>query len=769
MTRSKNFFNVLVIAASMMLGISCSSDCNTDKEMDSFIEDLMSQMTLQEKIGQLNLPTAGDDIVTGPASDADISKLLDKGLVGGLFNVKGAEKVREVQEYAVSHHRLGIPLIFGLDVIHGYRTTFPIPLGMAATWNVEATEEAAHIAAVEASCDGIGWTFSPMVDIAHDARWGRIAEGAGEDPYLGSRLAEAYVRGYQGHDLKAEGSMMACVKHYALYGAPDGGRDYNTADMSRMRMFNMYLAPYKTAVDAGVGSLMSAFNEVEGLPCGCNSWLLKDVLRDDWGFKGMVVADYNAIEEMTVRGLGGLTDCSAKSLKAGMDMDMVTGGFVNNLEDALEKGLVEEADIDQACRRILEMKYKLGLFDDPYKFCNEEKAARVILSDEHRAIARKTAAESFVLLKNKNNLLPLDKTAKIAVIGPIADNKGEMLGTWSVASEDNDAVSILEGLTKASQGWVCFARGCQLCYDETTQLHMSAANLNTPEKSVHRDSHSAEILKGEAIWKALSSDVIVAVLGESKNMSGEGASRTDISIPDAQKDLLKALKATGKPIVLVLTTGRPLTLTWEDENVDAILNIWFPGTEAGDAVADVIFGEVSPSGKLPVSFPRSVGQLPFYYNASSTGRPANPDKFARYVSNYIDESVLPLYPFGYGLSYTTFEYGEVKCDKAAYKMNEVITVSAKVTNSGKVDGYETVQLYVRDVIASVSRPLKELKGFEKVFLKAGESKTVTFSLNKNDLSFYDNELVCKTEAGEFQVSVGGDSNTLNSTTFTISE
>ena len=656
---------------------------------------------------------------------------------------------------AVEQSRLKIPMIFGMDVIHGYETVFPIPLGLSCTWDMNLIERSARIAAIEASADGINWTFSPMVDIARDARWGRIAEGSGEDAYLGSQIAKAMVKGYQGNDLSKNNTIMACVKHYALYGAAEAGRDYNTTDMSHQRMYNEYFPPYKAAVEAGAGSVMASFNEVDGIPATANKWLMTDVLRKQWGFKGFVVTDYTGINEMIDHGIGDLQTASARALMAGIDMDMVGEGILLTTQKSLKEGKVTLAQINAACRRILEAKYMLGLFDDPYKYCDENRAKTEVFTAAHRKEARSTAAQSFVLLKNQNNVLPLKKAGTIALIGPLADNKENMPGTWSVAANFDKATSVLTGLKEVvgDKVKILHARGSNL--DEDSLFEERAGMFG---KSLRRDSRPANVILQEAVDIANQSDVIVAALGESSEMSGESSSRSDIQIPKLQQDLLKALLKTGKPVVLVLFTGRPLALKWENENVPAILNVWFGGSEAGYAIADVLFGDVNPSGKLSTTFPQNVGQVPLFYNHKNTGRPLEEGKwFSKFRSNYLDVSNDPVYPFGYGLSYTTFSYSDIKLSSTSVKGNQALTASVTVTNSGKYDGKEVVQLYIRDVVGSVTRPVKELKGFQKIDLKAGESKTVTFDITPSDLKFYNYDLKYDWEAGEFQIMIGGNS------------
>ncbi len=730
--------------------------------MDAKVDSLLSVMTLDEKLGQLNLPSAGD-FTTGQAESSDIGKKIEKGLVGGLFNIKTVAKIKAAQKLAVEKSRLKIPLLFGMDVIHGYESVFPIPLGLSCSWDMKLIERSARIAAQEASADGINWTFSPMVDVSRDPRWGRVSEGNGEDPFLGSQIAKAMIKGYQGDDLSANNTIMSCVKHYALYGASEAGRDYNTTDMSRVRMYNEYFPPYKAAVDAGVESVMASFNEIDGIPATANKWLLTDVLRNQWGFKGFVVSDYTGISEMINHGIGDYQTVSAKALEAGTDMDMVSEGLLNTLGQSLKEGKITEQQINDACRRILVAKYKLGLFDDPYKYCDEQRAKTEVYTTANRAEARSTAAQSFVLLKN-NNVLPIKRTGTIALVGPLADAKENMTGTWSVAARFSESISVLEGLTKATDGKakVLYAKGANL--DENATLENNSTLFG---KSLHRDNRTAEQLRDEALRIARQSDVIVAAVGEAAEMSGEAASRTYIELPDTQRDLILAMMSTGKPVVLVLFTGRPLALKWEDENVPAILNVWFGGSEAGDAIADVLFGDVNPSGKLSMTFPQNVGQVPIYYAHKNTGRPLSGQWFQKFQSNYLDVSNEPLYPFGYGLSYTSFSYSDVKLSSPTMSSSDSITVSVDVTNKGSREGKEVVQLYVRDLVGSVTRPVKELKGFEKVLLKAGETKTISFIIKVNDLSFYKYDLSYGAELGKFKVFVGGNSRDVKEAEFEL--
>ena len=759
--RIGRFLLTAVITAS---AVTAMATPQADKgKMDQFIDNLMGKMTLQEKIGQLNLPVSGE-IVTGQAKSSNVAGKIRKGQVGGLFNVKGVENIREVQKIAVEQSRLKIPLLFGMDVIHGYETVFPIPLALSCSWDMEAIKESARIAAKESSADGICWTFSPMVDICRDPRWGRMAEGGGEDPYLGSEISAAMVKGYQGDDLTDKNTIMACVKHFALYGAPEAGRDYNTVDMSHLSMFNNYFPPYKAAIDAGVGSVMTSFNVVDGIPATGNKWLMTDVLRDRWGFDGFVVTDYTAISEMIAHGMGDLQQVSAMSLSAGTDMDMVADGFLTTLEKSLKEGKVTMAEIDKACRRILEAKYKLGLFDDPYKYCDASRVKKDIFTAENRAVARKIATETFVLLKNENNLLPLQRKGKIALVGPLANTKANMPGTWSVAAASDKYNSLYESMKQslAGKAEVLYAKGSNLMYDAQREAEATMFGREM------RDPRSAQELLDEALSVASQADVIVAAVGESSEMSGESSSRTNLEMPDAQRDLLTALKKTGKPIVLVYFAGRSTVMTWEQENLPAILNVWFGGSEAADAICDVVFGDVSPSGKLTTTFPKNVGQIPLYYNHLNTGRPLEAGKwFSKFRSNYLDIDNDPLYPFGYGLSYTTFRYGNLQLSNNSMNEKGKITASVTVTNTGNYDADEIVQMYIRDMVGSVARPVKELKGFERIHLKKGESRTVSFDITAEQLKFYNSALNWVCEPGEFEVMVGGNSRDVQTKKFSL--
>ena len=742
----------LLIVATTFTSFTVLGQAGNDTKMKIFVDALMKKMTLDEKIGQLNLPGSGD-IVTGQAKSSDIGAKIREGKVGGLFNIKSVAKIKDVQRIAVEESRLKIPMLFGMDVIHGYETVFPIPLGMSCTWDMNLVERSARIAAQEASADGINWTFSPMVDISRDPRWGRISEGSGEDPYLGSLIAKAMVKGYQGNDLSKNNTIMSCVKHYALYGAAEAGRDYNTTDMSRQRMYNEYFPPYKAAVDAGVGSVMASFNEVDGVPATANKWLMTDVLRKQWGFKGFVVTDYTGINEMIDHGLGDLQTVSARALMAGIDMDMVGEGLLLHSKKSLQEGKVTLVQIDAACRRILEAKYELGLFEDPYKYCDENRAKTEVFTDANRKEARSIAAQSFVLLKNSNNLLPIKKTGTIALIGPLANNKENMGGTWSVAAKHDQSISVMAGLQQAvgNNAKILYAKGSNL--DADSVLEERATMFG---KTLYRDRRPDSIILKEALDIAAQSDVIVAALGESAEMSGESSSRSNIEIPALQKQLLKALLATGKPVVLVLFTGRPLALKWENEQVPAILNVWFAGSEAGYAIADVLFGDVNPSGKLSTTFPQNVGQVPLFYNHKNTGRPLG-KWFEKFRSNYLDVSNDPLYPFGYGLSYSNFNYSGVTLSSSTLKGNQVLTATVTVSNTSNTEGKEVVQLYIRDLVGSVTRPVKELKGFQKISIKSGESKKVSFTITPNDLKFYNYDLKYDWEPGEFQIMIGGNS------------
>ena len=742
----------LLIYVTVFLSTVSFGQTNKDVKKLQFVNSLLAKMTLDEKLGQLNLP-ASSDFVTGAVSSSDIAQKVKEGKVGGVFNIRSVKKIKELQEFAVNNTRLHIPLLFGMDVIHGYKTTFPIPLGLSASWDMKLIERSAQIAASEASADGIQWTFSPMVDLTRDPRWGRVSEGNGEDAFLSAAIAKAMVHGYQGNDLSAPNTILSCVKHYALYGAAEGGRDYNTTDMSRLRMYNEYFPPYKAAVEAGVASVMVSFNEIDGVPASGNKWLVNDVLRKQWKFNGFVVSDYTGIPEMVNHGVGDFKTVNALSLNAGVDMDMVGEGFLTTLKKSMEEGKVTLAQINKACERILLAKYDLGLFDDPYRYCNEQRSATEVFTPANRAEARKIASQSFVLLKNKN-VLPIAAGKTIALVGPLADAKENMTGTWSVGADNAKSVSLLKGLTDAvgANGKVLYAKGSNLEEDAEMQNRQTMFG-----KDIVRDNRSADEMIKEALAVSVNADIIVAAIGEGAESSGESASKSNIDIPEVQKRLLKALVATGKPVALVLFNGRPLTLTWESENVPAILDVWFAGSEAGDAIADALLGKVNPSGKLSMSFPQNVGQIPVYYNHKNTGRPLTGKWFAKFQSNYIDVVNEPLYPFGFGLSYTKFEYGDVKVSSNTLKGNQKLTVTVNVKNTGTVTGKEVVQLYIRDIVGSITRPVQELKGFNKIELAAGESKNVSFEITPELLKFYNANLKFDWESGDFEIMVGPNS------------
>ena len=787
--------------ASIILAVALSATAFAQDKMTRFIDALMQKMTVEEKIGQLNL-LPGNDITTGAVMNSPLAQLTAEGKLGAVLNVKGQEKIRELQRIAVKQSRLGIPLLIGQDVIHGNQTVFPIPLAQACSWDLEAIERGASIAAKEATAQGINWVYSPMVDIAIDPRWGRVAEGAGEDPFLGCRVAEALVRGYQGNYGKE--NAMACVKHFALYGAAEAGRDYNTVDMSRVRMFNQYLEPYKAAADAGAGSFMSSFNVVDGIPATCNRWLLTDLLRNKWKYDGFVVTDYGSINEAVVHGLGDQSVTSERALKAGTDMDMCSNAFIAQLESLLKSGHISQADIDTACRRVLEAKYKLGLFDDPYRFCEPKRLKTDLYTEEHRRAARDMAAETFVLLKNApfgngegrgekvegrdyctasntgsntslpstlypltSKILPLQKQGKIALIGPLADNRSNMVGCWSTGDTPELYSTLKEAMERAvgDKAQIMFAQGCNIYADEATQ---NGATFGRPIDRV--DDEKA---REEALRVAAEADVIVCAMGEMAEMSGESSSRADISLPCVQMQLLKALVATGKPVVLLNFAGRPTVMSWEAENVAAILNVWFGGSEAADAICDVLFGDKSPSGRLVMTMPKSIGQVPIYYNHLNTGRPVpeGAKEYRKYQSNYIDVRNDPLYPFGYGLTYTTFEYGKLELsEKKALTSSHpspLTSIKVSLTNTGLREGTEVVQLYVRDVAASMARPVKELKGFGRVTLAPGESRTVEFAITRDMLSFCDADGNKVFEPGDFEIMVGGNSRDLQRVTLTV--
>lgn len=734
------------------------------KPMKEFVGELMSRMTLEEKIGQLNLMVAGV-ITTGSAVHSGVETDIAEGRMGGIFNVKGLDKIKPLQDVAVKQSRLGIPLLVGMDVIHGYETIFPIPLALSCTWNMDAIEQSARIAAKEASADGINWTFSPMVDISLDARWGRIAESGGEDPYLGARIAEAMIRGYQGNYSSKE-NVMACVKHYALYGAVESGKDYNTVDMSRMRMYNQFFEPYKAGAKAGAGSFMTSFNVVEGVPATANKWLIKDVLRKEWGYDGLVVTDYASIEEMITHGTAkDLKDASEQAMRAGTDMDMVSYGFVKHLARSVKEGKVSEKDIDEACRRVLEAKYRLGLFADPYRYCDPKRRKKDIFTEENRRIARDIAAQTFVLLKNENNLLPLRKQGTVALIGPLAHARNNMSGMWSVAAVHDKYPTLKEGFEQALAGKakLLYAQGSNIEADATRQAGGEF------DKPIARGDD--EQMKREALDIAKQADVIVCAMGESADMSGESSSRTHLEMPEIQMTLLKELCKLGKPVVLLNFSGRPTVLKWENDNVPAILNVWFGGSETAYAICDVLFGDKVPVGKLTTSMPFGSGQEPLYYNHLNTGRPVaeGTARFLKYQSNYLDVPNGALFPFGYGLSYTTFRYSPLRLSAASMKADGSIRATVTVTNVGERDADEVVQLYIRDLVGSIARPVKELKGFQRIHIAKGESKDVEFIITAEQLKFYNSDLQYVLEPGDFDIMIGGNSRDVQVARLTVEE
>ena len=733
-------FVFFIVFSFSVLSVSAKGD---DADMDRFIDSLMSRMTLEEKAGQTSLVTWDRRYMTGDALSSRVAGKIVNGQVGGVFNVRTSEEKKMIQQLAVEKTRLGIPLLFGLDVVHGYRTIWPIPLALSCSWDMDLIERTARAAADEATSEGIDWTFSPMVDIVRDPRWGRVAESSGEDPYLGSRVAEAMVRGYQGEDLADPQSIMACVKHFALYGAGEGGRDYDAVDMSTVRMYQTYLPPYKAAVDAGAGSVMSSFNDINNVPATADRWLLTDLLRGEWGFDGFVVSDYTSVGELSAHGLGDLAQVSSRALKAGLDMDMVSEGIVKNLDRCIREGLITEKDIDRACRRVLEAKYRLGLFEDPYRRMGREPVDR----EKYRELALEAARKSIVLLKNDDNVLPLEKGTKVALIGPLTDTRWELMGTWAgAAAQADEGVSIRSGISRY-----------------TSSLLQSAGAPVTDNRNLARmigydidKAGDPDSLIAEAVKAAMKSDVVVAVLGETAKMSGESSSMTWIGLQPTQRRLLEALVNTGKDVVLVLLNGRPMTLEWENEHCAAIVDAWAPGLQGGNAVADVLFGEYNPSGRLTMTFPRNVGQIPVHYDMKSTGRPYVP--FRKYRTGYIDCVMEPLYPFGYGLSYTDVSYSDLKVDVVS---PDSINVAVTVCNTGDMSVEETVQLYVGDPVASVTRPVKELKAFRKITLAPDESAEVSFVLDEDDLKFWNNSLKYVWEPGKFIIEAGPDSkNTL---------
>lgn len=730
--KSKIFTISTIIVIVLIVACSNNKEQSAYSKRDTFVEDLMKKMTLEEKIGQLTLFSSGYDI-TGPTMHENYANDIKAGRVGAVFNAYGVKFTTELQKMAVEETRLGIPLLFGYDVIHGHRTIFPIPLGETASWDMDYIEKSARIAAIEATSEGLHWTFAPMIDVTRDPRWGRIAEGSGEDPFLTSMVARAKVRGYQGKDFYDVHTMLACAKHFAAYGAPQGGRDYHTVDMSEIELRNTYLPPFKAAINEGVATFMTAFNELFGVPATGSKYLLTDVLREEWKFKGFVVTDYTSIKEMIPHGFAKDEKHAGElAINAGVDLDMQSGIFNNHLKNSIDEGKVSIKTIDNAVRRILNLKYELGLFEDPYRYSNIERQHENILTSEHLEFARDFARRSIVLLKNENNTLPLSKDIKsIAVIGPLADSQKDMIGSWSAAGDYKKSVTLLQGI-KNKVG------------ENTRILHTIGTGVNDNS----REGFS------EAIRLAKASDAIVLAIGEHKNMSGEAASRSDINLPGLQEELALELAKIGKPLIVVLMNGRPLTIEKVDQEASAILETWFLGTTAGDAIADVLFGDYNPSGKLPVTFPRNVGQIPIFYNEKNTGRPYGEQK---YTTKYLDVPNTPLYPFGYGLSYTTFEYSEIKLEDTLMTKNKPLLASIIVTNTGDRFGEEVVQLYTRQLVGSITRPVKELKAFKKIGLEPGESFEVTFSLTWEDIAFYNSKKQFVTEPGAFNLFIGTSS------------
>lgn len=738
----KKQFIILLIAFTTVLSSCSVKSSKVSSDIDNKVDSILSLMTLDEKIGQLTLYTSDMD-QTGPFIKKQYENDIKEGKVGAIFNAYGAEYVRRLQEIAVNNTRLRIPLMFGYDVIHGHQTIFPVPLAEAASWDMMAIEKSARVAASEAAAQGLNWVYAPMCDIARDPRWGRIVEGAGEDPYLGSDIARARIRGFQGTDASAVNTVAACVKHFAAYGASQAGRDYNSVDMSERMLREVYLPPYEAAVDEGALTVMSSFNDLDGIPATANKYLLNDILRNEWGFDGFLVTDYASINELVTHGVATDTLAAARmALIAGSDMDMQAGAFNKALGKFVKEEKLNEGYIDIAVKRILKVKYKLGLFDDPYKYCSVEREKAEIMKPENRQAARDVAVKSMVLLKNQNSLLPLNKSiGSIAVIGPLSDAKQEMLGSWSAAGDFSKVVSLVEGLkAKVPSARITYAKGCNINDDNATLI-------------------------GEAVKAARNSDVVILALGEGAQMSGEAASRSDISLPGMQQKLAEEIFKTGKPVVVVLFNGRPLTINWINDNIPAIVEAWFPGTEAGNAVADVLFGDYNPSGKLPVTFPRSVGQIPIYYSMKNTGRPADPK--SKWTSKYLDISNDPLYVFGYGLSYTTFSYSEISLDKTGFSGKDSMQVKVTLTNTGKYKGTEVIQLYIHDKVASVTPPVKLLKGYKGIELNPGQTKEVIFTIKAEDLAFYRADMTFGCEPGDYTVYVGGNSRDTKSAEFTL--
>ena len=737
---------IVLLTLCHCLCLSANNSYNSEKDIYRKVDSIMSLMTLDEKIGQ-TIMYSGDWNKTGPYVTSDNMKFLKEGNLGSMLNVYTSKGTKELQKIAVEETRLGIPLLFGYDVIHGFKTIFPINLGIASSWDLKDVEEVARISAEEASASGVHWTFAPMIDIARDPRWGRISEGSGEDVYLTSEIAKSYVKGFQGDNLYHINTILACAKHFVGYGAAQAGRDYHTVNMGDNELRNVYMPPFKATIDSGVETFMTAFNELNGVPATANQYIFKDILRDEWGFNGFVVTDYTAINELVNHGYAENEKHAAElAINSGIDMDMMSGAYRRFLKELIIEGKVDETLINEACRKILIAKYKLGLFDDPYRYSNEQREEETIYRPEFLESARKIASKSSVLLKNINKALPLNNKQTIALIGPLAKDKRNIIGSWAAAGDRNGkAISIFQGIKEyLDESNIMFAKGCDI-----NSNNFSGFN--------------------EAVNIAKKADKILMVLGEDYNMSGEAASRTNIKLPGIQTELIKTLRdeLPNKEIILILMNGRPLDLTIEDSLVDAILEIWYPGTSGGLGVADILFGKYNPSAKLPITFPRNVGQVPIYYNVKNTGRPiSNDNPTEDYKSNYIDSPNTPLYPFGHGLSYTTFEYSEIKLSNNKVRESEILKVSSIITNTGEYDGHEVVQLYIHDKVASITRPVKELKDFKKIFLRKGESKTVTFEINSDDLKFYNNGKLM-IESGEFEIAISGTSDFEFNKTFNL--
>ena len=737
MNKLKSFF-VLFLFISLILQAKPEQSLSLlEPPMDEFIDSLISKMTLEEKLGQLAQYTGGSSLGFNTRIDDEKKEMIKKGKVGSFLHVLGADFLGELQSLAVNESRLGIPLVFGLDVVHGLKTVFPVPLASACSFEPEAVEKAARIAAVEAAASGVHWTFAPMVDIALDPRWGRIVEGAGEDPYLGSVMAKAQVEGYQGDGLSFKNTVLACPKHFLAYGAAQGGRDYNSAEVSKRTLKEIYLLPFLAAVKAGAGSLMNGFNDINGEPMASNKELLNDLLREEWGFEGFIVSDWNSIAELINHGVAkDREDAGKKALSAGIDMDMTSAIFGEEILESVKKDKISQKLLDKAVRRILKIKYKLGLFDDPFKYCDVEAEKSEVLKKEHIKFAKEIACKSIVLLKNEDGVLPINKDIKkIAVIGPLADDSRVPLGSWKAAGEEKDVVTLLKGIKDAvsRETEVTYVKGCDVREDDKSGF-------------------------GEAISLASEVDVVVLVLGESADMSGEARSRSEIDLPGVQKELAKEIVGTGTKVVVVLMNGRPLAVPWLAENVPAILETWFLGIQSGNAIADVIFGDYNPGGKLTVTIPRGVGHIPCFYYHRNTGRPASvEDEEARHTSRYFDSPITPLYPFGHGLSYTEFKYSKLKIKNKKVKANDSLEISFSLKNTGKTEGSEVIQLYVKDVVASIAPPVKKLVGFKRVYLEDGEEVVLSVKIPANLLSFYNKEMKKIVEPGEFKIMIGSSS------------